>query len=371
MSIQSLPPAASTTLHLPSRLLGLAASAAIALLLLAGCGGGEAADPELADGLGLETKAAAVKQAASALPTDSIFAPTSFWYQPIPANVQLHPNSAGFVADFLRQKKAYYGTVTINLESWASPVYVAAADTPAVRVDQWACMRQFGLDPALVPQWSAVPIPANAVPASGADAEMTVYQPATDTVWEFWQARKVNGQWQGCWGGRMQNASKSDGTWQAPYGTTATGLPFLGGQITAEELRRGEIRHAIGIALPEVEAASIVSWPAKRSDGSNPQSVPNRIPEGLRFRLDPSVNVDALKMNTAGKVIAKAAQKYGFVVWDKAGAISLRAQNPKSYTALGQTNPYPAVFNNAAPYAVLDGFPWDRLQFMPMHYGRP
>jgi hypothetical protein len=91
----------------------------------------------------------------------------------------------------------------------------------------------------------------------------------------------------------------------------------------------------------------------------------------MRLRLDPSVDVDALSMGRSGKIIARAAQKYGFVVWDKAGAISIRAQNPKSYTALGQPDPYPALFGNQPSYAVLNGFPWDRLQFMPFDYGKP
>jgi hypothetical protein len=225
--------------------------------------------------------------------------------------------------------------------------------------------------PGLIPQWAAVPIPPYAEPAKGTDSEMTIYQPATDTLWEFWRARNTDGHWQACWGGRMQNVSGSDGRWPTIYGTTATGLPFLGGQITSEELRRGEIRHAIGLALVEAEAANVVSWPAKRSDGWNPKKEPNRIPEGLRFRLDPAVNVDALKMHPAGKTIARAAQKYGFVVWDKAGAITLRAQNPKSYTAIGQPDPYPAIFNGTPAYAILNGFPWDRLQFLPMDYGKP
>jgi hypothetical protein len=71
------------------------------------------------------------------------------------------------------------------------------------------------------------------------------------------------------------------------------------------------------------------------------------------------------------RTIARAAQKYGFVVWDKAGAISLRVQNPKSYTALGQADPYAALFNGTPNYALLDGFPWDRLQFLPKDYGKP
>ena len=85
----------------------------------------------------------------------------------------------------------------------------------------------------------------------------------------------------------MQNVSKSPGIWQRPYGTTATGLPFLGGQITAEELRQGEIKHVLGISLVDTEKWNVVSWPANRSDGYNPKNAPNRIPEGLRFRLDP------------------------------------------------------------------------------------
>jgi len=305
------------------------------------------------------------------LPTDKIFAPTSFWYTPIPANAPLHPNSAGFQADFLRQKAAYYGTVNINTWSYASPVYTAQANTPTTTVAYSNCQRKVYPETWLEAQWAAVPMPANAAPADGTDAEMTVYQPSTDTLWEFWVTRQSNGQWQACWGGRMTNVSASDGTWPFPYGTTATGLPFIGGQITAEELSRGEIRHAIGISLVEAEAAGIVSWPARRSDGQNPLAEPNRIPEGLRFRLDPTIQVDTLPMSKAGKIIAKAAQKYGFVVWDRAGALSIRAQNPKTYTAQGQVNPYPALFEGKPSYAVLNGFPWDRLQFLPMDYGKP
>ena len=307
----------------------------------------------------------------NALPTDKIFAPTSFWYQQIPANAPLHPNSANFTAEFNRQIKAYYGNVTINTTSYSSPVYTAAAGTPTTAVKFWDCQGKRYTDPNLVNQWSAVPIPSYAEPATGSDLEMTVYQPSTDTIWEFWQTKNQGGVWQACWGGRLMNASKSDGIWPLYYGTTATGLPFLGGQITAEELQRGEIRHAIGIALVDAENWDIFSWPANRSDGSNPLKVPNRIAEGQRFRLDPTINVDALNIHPMAKIIAKAAQKYGFVVWDKAGAISLRVQNPKSYTVLGQPNPYKALFNGTADYAVLNGFPWNRLQFLPMNYGKP
>ncbi len=312
-----------------------------------------------------------IKLIAASLVTDQVFELNSFWYTQIPNNVILHTNSAGFVSDFIRQKKTYYGTVSLNTYKFSSPVYYVDQSLKKVKVTQWDCQHKGYLDANLAQQWAEVPVPSYAKPAGGSDGEMTIYQASTDTIWEFWQTRQVNGQWQACWGGRIKNASLSDGVFNSYYGATATGLPFIGGQITAEELQRGEIKHAIGIALVDVESFKLLSWPANRSDGYNPNNELNRIPEGLRFRLDPKVNVDALNMHPMGKIIAKAAQKYGFVVWDKAGAITLRVQNPYSYTVFSKLNPYDALFAGTPEYKILDNFPWDRLQFLPMDYGKP
>ncbi len=309
--------------------------------------------------------------AAKTLPTDAVFSADSFWYTPIPRKVELHPQSDAFVQDFLRQKKAYYGNVALNSRQYASPVYVVGPDVAGVQVVEWDCQRKGFVDKELAAQWQSVPIPDYAEPADGTDGEMTIYQPSSDTVWEFWRARNSDGQWQACWGGRLSKASASDGVFPRHYGTTATSLPFIGGQITAEELKRGEIRHAMGIALVDAEHFSILSWPAHRSDGFNPKRVANRIPEGLRLRLDPSVDVASLGLHPVAATIARAAQKYGFIVWDKAGAISLRLQNPKSSTAQGAADPYPALFQGTSSGKIMDGFPWERLQFLPLDYGKP
>ncbi len=78
-----------------------------------------------------------------------------------------------------------------------------------------------------------------------------------------------------------------------------------------------------------------------------------------------------MNLSPVGKIIARAAQKYGFVVWDKAGAITLRADNPKSYTQRGQKDPYPELFGGKPSWSILQGFPWDKLQFLPVDYGKP
>lgn len=306
----------------------------------------------------------------AALQTDKVFAPTSFWYKPVPVGEVLNVNNANLVTEFNRQRVKYYNTVEINTTSYASPVYTVPADTPTTKVGWNNCQNKSWVETAMLAQLAAVPIPANAVPASGTDTEITIYQPSTDTVWEMWQAKKdANGAWIACWGGKLVNASTSEGIMPKPYGTTATGLPFIGGQITAEELERGEIKHALGIALVETEHYNKYSWPANRSDGWNPSNLPNRIQEGARFRFDPSIDFDTYPgLTRAARIIAKAGQKYGFVVWDKAGAVSLRAQNPSSYP---NGNPYPALFDNKPTYEILKTLPWNSIQFLPYNYGKP
>ena len=306
---------------------------------------------------------------ALSYPARPVFAPDSFWYKPIPANARLNSDSSAYVAEFERQYHAYYNNVGVNLGAYSTPVYTVDGSTKTVPVAQWNCQNY--LDADLPHQWVAVPIPAYARPAYGTDAEMTIYQPSSDSMWEFWQARQSDGQWQACWGGKMSGVSKNKGIWPQRYGVAASGLPFAPGQITAQELTNGAIHHVMGIALVDAEKATIFSWPANRSDGYNPQNVPNRIPEGLRFRLDPAVNVDALNISPVAKIVAKAAQTYGFVVWDKAGSISLRFENPLDYTLAGQPDPYPAIFQGTPSYALLNGIPWNRLQFLPMDYGKP
>lgn len=303
--------------------------------------------------------------------TDSIFASSSFWYTPIPVDAPLAKNSSSLVKEFIRQKIAYYDNVNINTYSYSSPVYIVDSNVPTTKVGFNNCQKKNYIDPKFTEMMSAVPIPSYARQSPGTDGEMTIYQPSTDTLWELWVSKKdAAGKWITCWGGRMNNVSSNEGVFTKYYGTTATGLPFVGGQITAEELARGEIRHVMGISLVEIAHWDVYSWPANRSDGSNPKNLPNRIAEGQRLRLDPKVNVDALPISKAAKVIAKAAQKYGFVVWDKAGSVSLRAQNALTYTAQGKPDPYPALYEKKPTYAVLNGFPWDKLQFLPMHYGQ-
>ena len=354
--------------------------------LLGGCGGGSsvATTSNLASGA-----SAAVPPALPTFAPTRVFAPSSFWYQPIPANAPLNPLSAEYAQNLEAQiVNRYGGTTAIGTSSYAAPVYfvqsVGGANTvtwidgmPVYPVSKLSnvqvtdCQNKGSVDQGLVSQFQGVPIPDVAQPADGTDSEMSVYDFSTHTLWDFWVMKQNNGQWQACWGGRMQNTGEQEGIFSYSYGATATGLPYIGGEITAQELRNGAINHVMGIAIPSPAKWYDLSWPANRSDGYNLDNQTNAIPEGTRMRLDPSVNVDALPLTPVGKIIAKAAQKYGFVVWDTAGSVSLRAVGTNTYTLAGEADPYPVLFGGLAYWQVLQNFPWDKMQFMPKDYGKP
>jgi hypothetical protein len=78
--------------------------------------------------------------------------------------------------------------------------------------------------------------------------------------------------------------------------------------------------------------------------------------------------VALLPVNPIVKAVARAAQRYGMVIWDKAGAVSMRAENPKRLTVQGLADPYPAIFGSYANWNVLDAFPWTSIQALPVNY---
>jgi hypothetical protein len=189
---------------------------------------------------------------------------------------------------------------------------------------------------------------------------MVVWQPSTDTMWEFWLASRQSDGWHASYGGRMKDVSSNPGYFTDPprWGATATSLPLLGGLIRLDELAAGRIDHALAVSIPEPRA-NWYSWPAQRTDGSSQNE--RAIPEGTRFRIDPTLNLSTLTMTPLVRMLAQAAQRYGMVVRDRGGAVAFYGEDP---TPTGQD-----------PYAGPDGyfgagwldqllrqqFPWNRL----------
>jgi hypothetical protein len=280
------------------------------------------------------------------------FAPNSFWNEPLAPDAPLDPMSEAYTAELQRQLDEWMPW--INTTAHSVPVYTVPADQPTVRVQ---------LDnshAALQAAWERVPIPPDAKPAAGSDAWMVVWQPATDTMWEFWRAEKRADGWHAVFGGRMRDVSSNPGHYTDPpgWGASATSIPILGGLIRIDELRAGRIDHALALAIPQPKAGAW-SWPAQRTDGRN--TSPNAIPAGTRFRIDPAVDLSKLPMSPVVRQMAVAAQRYGIVVRDTAGSVAFYAEDP---TPTG-TNPYSGptgFFRGQYPSKLLAQFPWEHLQ---------
>jgi hypothetical protein len=296
-----------------------------------------------------------------------LFAPDSVWNAPLPANAPLDPANATLVNTL---RKTVAQNMAAGWGPWiatneTSPLYIVPAEQPTVRVTLDAGSWNVALQQAL----SAVPIPANAAPALGPDAHMTVWQPSTDHLWEFFKARKQADGWHASYGGAMRSVSASPGyfdtnSWpglsQTFWGATASSLPAIAGTMMLDELRAGVIPHALAVNIPWAKPKTY-SLPAQRTDGSSTD--PNAIPEGARFRLDPTLDIDKLNLPPMTRMMAKAAQTYGMIVRDQTGhAISFFAENPIP----SGTNPYPALYGSQYPDAVMRAFPWDRLQLVKM-----
>jgi hypothetical protein len=304
-----------------------------------------------------------------------LFAADSVWNTPLPDNAPLDPTNAMRMDPFVNEIKS---EIKAGIGPWISetasstPFYIAGARQRRVFVKldtgSWGNSLQNVLS-------RGVPIPDNAMPAAGSDAHMTIYQPSTDTLWEFWKAVKKADGWHASWGGVMERVSKSPGYYTNDavsglaandgwhWGSTASSLPVIAGTITIAELRRGRIDHALAIDIPN-PCAKTFSWPAQRTDGT--LKTPDCVPEGAHLRLDPSLDLSTISMPRMTRMLAEAAQRYGIIVRDKTGhATGFYAEDPTPTGA----NPYRdsgGFYDGLAPWKFLPQFPWANMQLLRM-----
>ena len=305
------------------------------------------------------------------VPKGGVFGNASFWRQSL-VGAPVAANSKAMVAGLARDVAAHYnGIAALNIWDYNASVYTVAASVPRVNV-RWDNCQGKTYTPAglLGPggQFSQAPIPAKAVPASGSDSELSVYSPSTDQLWEFWQMHHRSDGWHACWGGRIDGVSTSPGYFLGGFGVAASGVAFAE-PVSINDIRSGVINHAVPIAIASPANWSNFSWPAQRSDGGDLSA--NAIPEGTRLRLPAAIHVSTLPLTPLARMVATAAQRYGMVVVDHAGADAVIAESGNGEQALTGKNPWVALLGGVPAYAQLQNFPWDKLQAIRRNYGEP
>lgn len=306
----------------------------------------------------LATLAALPAGAAAALPAAApgqMFSPRSVWNTPLNPGGGLHPRSDAIVAELIRQKDAYGGP-WMNIEQYSVPIYRVGPKVRRVRVQEPADV--FHRRGSTFRWSSPIPVPDRARPSAGLDQHVVVWQPSSDTMWEFWGFQRTGGRLTAKAGARILRVSRSPGIVEAPYGATASGLPAAAGVVTERDIRRGRIDHAIAIAIPE-PLRERLTLPATRTDGWSEN--PDAPMEGQRFRLDPSLDIASLRLHPLVRMVAVAAQRYGIIVRDKSGAVVFYGEDPRG---LGR-NPFTRILAGADRKAIFEAFPWNRLQALP------
>jgi hypothetical protein len=280
------------------------------------------------------------------------FSPDSVWNTPVPRDAEIDPASDVVVAELARQAS---GGATFNYRRYSIPVYTVPEDQPTVRVRD--------SDDGFMDQdhplaWGDVPLPPDAAAADGEDRHLVVWQPSTDTLWEFWDfTRGEDGAPAARHGARITGVSSHPGWLPVPFGASATGLPMIAGTVLAEDVARGRIDHALAMAILEPRRELMDGF-ATRTDGWSER--PEAPIEGSRFRLDPDLDIDALGLHPFVALIAHAAQDYGIILRDKAGAVVLFGEDPRG---IGR-DPFAGLMAGANPTSLMRSFPWDRLQLL-------
>jgi hypothetical protein len=101
----------------------------------------------------------------------------------------------------------------------------------------------------------------------------------------------------------------------------AGGVSMLAGLVRYDEVATGDLDHVISMSMPNARAGAPV-WPARHSDGTNPD--PEAPPMGAWFRLRRDVDLSGL--GPQAMTIARALQDHGGVVVDTSPSLTLSGE---------------------------------------------
>ncbi len=237
------------------------------------------------------------------------FAQSSSWNTPIPANATYTkldwPASTGY-------------NYSVAWSGYSPAVYVASPSDPLVQVTHAA---SWGYPARTI----KVRMPSAADGADGSDGELLIVD--GDIVHNFWQFKRhsVTTASAKAYGAAHVHTDSGWGRKAPPLsaGVVATGSSQLAGLLVQAETERGEIDHALHLAIDMALAKPGFTGEAISGDGRNPNGI---MQQGERLAIPPHTPMpDGL--SPLGQKVFRAYQRYGAFVVDVAGGVTnLRAQ---------------------------------------------
>jgi len=306
------------------------AATAVASVLVAGCVGGS--EPE--------ARTSAPGAGAPAAPAGKAFrafSADSWWNTPVPRDAPKSP--------IARQILAYMRTAPDNSggclrlagtgeNKWGQPVFWAKPGDPVFNVRVGG-----GDSDRTPPELRNLRIPLNAEAAATSDAAMTIFDRSRGIVTALTGARYEAAS--DTWFARGATVTYLDSNglhWRTGRSDERRNFGSHRGNngavmmVRYDEVAAGAVRHVVKVASgPELRTGYVFPMIGSDGDSNNPVAPP----QGLRFRIKPSVDIDAMRLGRQATVIAKALQRYGMYLGDSAGTTTLKLEDTRA-TGQGQ-----------------------------------
>jgi hypothetical protein len=243
---------------------------------------------------------------ASAL---EVFPPDNPWHQLVD-NWPLHPNSKNIIASigtnkpfrynldmgfvFVPPRQKRVAVKILNGESDPGP-YPVPDNVP---VEGWPGSKEISLGEY-----------QRNLKNDDADRHSLIVDPINRVLYEFWQMRKTASGWQASQASIFDlktNKLRPDGWTSAD----AAGLPIFPAVVRYDELKRGEIDHALRVTVVKTRRAYV----APATHYASPHTNANYPRMGERIRLRRDFDISAF--SPSAQVILRALKKYGMFVAD-------------------------------------------------------
>jgi hypothetical protein len=236
--------------------------------------------------------------------------------------------AGGAILDYLRAgPESGPGCLTLagaGDSRWGQPIYEAGPGDPSYEVEGLAVP---------LPELRELRIPVGARSAENGDNSMVVYDRDKGYVValtgadyhqgrDLWSAAGATVTYLDSNGLHVRTGRSDDprnrGSHRGNNGATMA--------VDLDEVLAGSVDHVLKAAAgPEV--ADRYVFPMVGSDGDYHGSNPAVPPQGLRLRIKPSVDLEALDLGPEALVIARALQEYGFYIGDSGGVTAIKLEN--------------------------------------------